>query len=56
MLLILSHFFFFPRSSQGTLEIEDLHEDGDDHEASPNESEEEKQEYSTDEDHTDSDS
>ncbi|XP_077342210.1 protein FAM161A isoform X2 [Lithobates pipiens] len=42
--------------SQGTLEIEDLHEDGDDHEASPNESEEEKQEYSTDEDHTDSDS
>ncbi|KAM5164019.1 protein FAM161A isoform 2-T2 [Mantella aurantiaca] len=43
-------------SSQGTLEIKDLQNEGDDHEASANESEEEKQEYSTDEDHTDSDS
>ncbi|XP_018411062.1 PREDICTED: protein FAM161A [Nanorana parkeri] len=41
--------------SQGMLEIEDLQGDGDDQEDSANESEEDKQEYSTDEDHTDSD-
>ncbi|XP_072265632.1 protein FAM161A isoform X2 [Pyxicephalus adspersus] len=43
-------------SSQGTLEIEDLQEGGDDHEASASEYEEDKEEYSTDEDHTDNES